>query len=368
MPSLFDPLKINRLVIANRVIRSATWEGMASRSGECSKRLISLYRELAIGEVGLIITGYAFVRRDGKKSPNMNGMNEDSLVNGWREATTEVHNFSSKIAMQLVHAGGAADPKMIAPARPKAPSAIKHPQYPSIPQELSLNDINDIIQAFIDAARRCKSAGFDAVQLHCAHGYLLSQFLSPALNKRNDDYGGSIDNRVRIIKRIVRRMRQELGRDYPVLIKLNGCDYIDGGLDEEEAVQAAMILEAAGVDAIEVSGGMDASGDQAASRIDVFDEEQEMYFLGHAQAIKRSVKIPVGVVGGIRSYSVAQNAIKHGLVDFVSLSRPLIREPHLIRDWREGIISKANCISCNNCLKIASRERGIYCYYQETSQ
>lgn len=199
------------------------------------------------------------------------------------------------------------------------------------------------------------------MQLHAAHGYLINQFLSPLTNKRSDAYGGSVENRSRFLLEVYRSVRQGVGKNFPVLVKLNGADNLEGGLAIDDALFAARTLDEEGVDAIEVSGGTPASGELAPVRQGIETREQEAYNLPLAARIKDAVSCPVMVIGGFRTFEVAAGVIRRDEADYVSLARPLIREPHLPRRWEEGNEARARCISCNGCFKPGLKEGGIYC-------
>jgi 2,4-dienoyl-CoA reductase-like NADH-dependent reductase (Old Yellow Enzyme family) len=208
-----------------------------------------------------------------------------------------------------------------------------------------------------------KQAGFDAVQIHAAHGFLLNQFLSPAFNKRKDEYGGEFENRARFVLEVVKSVRETVGSEYPVLIKLNSEDFLEGGMTREEAVQVAGLLEKASVDAIEFSGGTMTSPEKLIpprpGRLKT--PEQEPYYLEAARLYKQKVSIPLMLVGGIRSYDIAEGLVRNSTADYVSMSRPLICEPSIVKRWREGDHRTSECVSDNACFAPASDGRGIYC-------
>jgi 2,4-dienoyl-CoA reductase-like NADH-dependent reductase (Old Yellow Enzyme family) len=356
----FDETEINGMKTKNRLVRSATWEGMCDDDGRPKKSLRSCYRALAKGEVGLIITGFAFVTPEGKQLPGKMGIATDAFAGEMRELAAAVHDEGGRICMQLVHAGGQAS-RAAAGRKPLAPSAVSVEQYPEEPEELTREGIAVIVEAFGRAAGRAKDYGFDAVQLHGAHGYLINEFLSPLTNRRSDEYGGSIENRCRFLMEVYDRVRQEVGRDFPVMIKLSGSDNLEGGLSAEDALYAASLLDQAGIDAIEVSSGTPASGEMTPARVKIDSPDKEAYNLSLAREVKRKVNCPVMVVGGFRSLDVAEKAFQEGAVDYISMSRPLIREPGLARRWREGDTSPARCISCNGCFRPGLKGEGIYC-------
>ena len=360
MRRLFDETRIKGMLLENRLVRSATWEGMCDGEGQPTQKLANYYENLARGGVGLIITGYAYVRPDGKQLPGQLGVYDDGCAVGLAALAEAVHRESGRICLQLVHVGGQTIAK-VAGSQPVAPSAVKVDQYPEMPAELSLSDIEALVACFADGARRAKAAGFDAVQLHAAHGYLINQFLSPLNNRRKDAYGGAIENRSRFLMQVYRAIRCVVGKDFPVLVKLNGSDNLPGGLNLDDALVAARLLDEEGVDAIEVTGGTPASGDQTPVRQGIDKREQEAYNLPFAYRIKNAVSCPVMVVGGLRSFDVAEGIIRREEADYVAFARPFIREPHLALRWREGNEVHARCISCNGCFKPGLKEGGIYC-------
>ncbi len=364
MADLFDKTRIGEMTLQNRLVRSATWEGMCDNDGRPTERLINYYRDLAKGGVGLIMTGYTFVRSEGKQLPGKMGIHTDDFADEMMAMTKAVHDESGKICIQLVHAGGQTDSNN-AGRQPLAPSAVQVEQFSEMPQELSKGDIEEIVTAFGDAAKRAKSYDFDAVQLHGAHGYLINQFLSPHINKRTDEYGGSIENRCRFLMEVYRKVREAVGKDYPVMVKLTGADLLDGGLSNKEAVIAANMLSDEGVDAIEVSGGTPASGDQSPARTKINRQEKEAYNLELAKNVKKAVNCPVMVVGGFRSYEVADKTINDEGMDYISMARPFIREPDLAIRWKRGDTSPAKCISCNSCFLPGIKEGGIYCVVEK---
>jgi len=360
MSVLFEPVALGGMSLRNRIVRSATWEGMCDEGGAPTERLISLYEALAEGGVGLILTGFAYVAPEGMQIPGKMGMHDDALVSPLRKLTDRVHAKGGTIAAQLVHAGGQAS-RRVSGLPPVGPSAVSLPHYAEPPQPLSVEGIGRIVRAFGRAAARAREAGFDGVQLHGAHGYLIGQFLSPLTNRREDEYGGSLSNRARFAVEIVTSIRGAVGREYPVWIKLNGADFLDGGLVLEDSIGAARILGQAGVDAIEVSGGTPGSGERSAARTRIDTVEKEAYHRSFAKAIRERVQVPVGVVGGLRSPSLLEEILRSGDADFVSMARPFIREPGLVRRWISGDSSRAACISCSGCFRSGLQEGGICC-------
>ena len=367
MPEIFKSTKINGMEIKNRLVRSATWEGMCASDGRPTEKLINCYRDLALGGVGLIVSSYTYVRPEGKQLPGKMGIYTDDFAADFQKLTAAVHEAGGLLAVQLVHAGGQTDTNT-AGRQPLAPSAIKVAQYPQEPAELTREDIQEIIAAFGEGARRARAWGLDAVQLHGAHGYLINQFLSPHTNLRTDEYGGSVENRTRFLLEVYHKIREAVGDDYPVMIKLTGSDNMEEGLINEDAVYAAGKLSEAGIDAIEISSGTSASGRKGPARTKINDPEKEAYNLNLAQQIKKAVSCPVMVVGGMRSFEVAEKAIQEGNMDYLAMARPLIREPELPNRWLQGDRSPARCISCNGCFQPGLEEGGIYCVIEKKEQ
>ena len=366
MNTLFDKTTINGMNLKNRLARSATWEGMCDDKGKPDQKLIDFYGELARGNVGLIITGYAFVSPEGKQLPGKMGIHTDEFADVMKEISQKVHDEDGKICIQLVHAGGQTDSGN-AGRQPLAPSALKLDQFPELPAEMTVEDIYRVVGAFGAGARRAKDWGFDAVQLHGAHGYLINQFLSPLTNRRTDAYGGSIENRCRFLLEVYEAVRSAVGSDYPVMIKMNGSDNLEGGLTIEDAVFAAKALDKAGIDCIEVSGGTPASGNMTPARTKINTPEKEAYNLSLASQFRSAVKCPIMVVGGFRSFEVAEKTIQES-ADYISMARPFIREPALVKRWQEGDRSPARCISCNSCFTPGLKEGGIYCVVEKKEQ
>lgn len=367
MATLFEETTINGMTLRNRMVRSATWEGMCEQDGRPTERLINCYKDLAKGGIGLIISGYAFVRLDGKNNPGQMGIHTDNFADDYKKMTKAVHEAGGKIAVQLVHGGGQSNAE-IAGRQPFAPSAVKVNQFPEMPAELTRDEISKIITAFGEAARRARSWGADAIQLHGAHGFLINQFLSPLTNRRTDEYGGSIENRSRFLLEVYRNVRETVGADYPVLIKLNASDHVDGGLEIDDSVYAAKKLAEAGINAIEVSAGTSASGEKSPVRRKINKSEKEAYNLKLARRIKEAVSCLLMVVGGFRSYRVAEKAIRDSCMDYISMARPLIREPGLANRWLQGDRKRAMCISCNKCFMPGREEGGIYCVIEKKKQ
>lgn len=341
MKKIFDRTVINGMELANRFVRSATYEGMAADDGAVTPKLIETMTKLAKGGVGLIISSHAYVRPDGQAGPWQLGVYKDELIPGLRDMTHAVHENGGKIIMQLSHAG-------------------KFAFRQDSPISPDLADIPELVSAFTYAALRAKAAGFDGVQIHCAHGYLLSQFLTPAFNQRQDQYGSSIENRTRISVEIIQAVREAVGSEYPIIIKLNSQDFMENGLSFEDSLAAGRILAAAGIDAIELSGGLPMAK-LTPSRVGTKTEADEAYYQNEARALKELIDIPIILVGGMRSFNIAEKLVESETADYISMSRPLIREPELINRWKSGDLRPALCLSDNLCFKTAVSGNGVSC-------
>ncbi|WP_410507238.1 NADH:flavin oxidoreductase [Methanosarcina hadiensis] len=362
---IFDPITVCNMELQNRFVRSATHEFMAEDDGTPTSRLGDLYEELAKNEVGLIVTGYSCVHPCGWSDANQQGIYDDRFIKPYREITDRVRRYRSKIVLQIVHGGRQADVSQDHPV-PIAPSAVKDGHSATIPREMTEEEILMAIDAFTQAAVRAEKAGFDGVQLHCAHGFLLSNFISPYTNRRTDRWGGSVGNRARIVTEIVRRIKEETGGSFPILVKMNATDGFQPGTAKAElgltisqAVETAKLLEKAGVCAIEVSGGISEAGG-VTIKTAINSPAKEAYFKDYSKQIKSAVNIPVILVGGIRSLSVMEELLENGYADLISMSRTFISEPDLVLRLKSGKVGKARCVSCNLCFD----PDGIRCNFE----
>jgi 2,4-dienoyl-CoA reductase-like NADH-dependent reductase (Old Yellow Enzyme family) len=367
MSILFDETEINAMSVQNRFVRSATWEGMCTEDGRCTKELVEFTVDLSRGRVGLIIMGHAYVQENGKATPRQTGIYRDDLIDSLCSIPEGVHKNGAKVAMQLSHSGGNTNQEWM-PLPVIGPSSSTN-RFGNKVREMTLEEIEGVVEAFGQAARRCVEAGFDAIQIHSAHGYLNNQFLSPYWNKRKDAYGGPIENRARLLFEITQRVRNEGGNGVPLLVKINSEDFIEGGLSLSETIWVCKRLPAMGISAIEVSGGCREAGEKLMPvRKGIKRVDDEAYLLKQASSIKQAVSVPVILVGGIRSFEVAEQIIIDGKADYISLSRPLIREPHLIERWRSGDLTKATCLSDNLCLDAAIGGKPLHCVVEKAKR
>ncbi|WP_406662114.1 NADH:flavin oxidoreductase [Methanolobus sp. ZRKC3] len=359
---VFNSTGFGGLEVPNRFVRSATHEWMAEPDGTPTERLGDLYEELAKNEVGLIITGYSYVNPKGKSDHLQQGIYDDKFIEPYRKITSRVHKYPSKIALQIVHGGRQT---MITTENPYAfaPSAVTEATRGMTPEEMTEEEVLETIEDFAQAVRRAKEAGFDAVQLHCAHGFLLSNFISPYTNRRKDRWGGSTEKRTQVIVDIIKRAREMVGEDYPITAKMNATDGFPKGskkksLDAPECVEIAKILADNSVCAIEVSGGIAEAGEEL-FWTNINSADKEAYYKEYSKMIKEAVDIPIILVGGIRSRPVMEMLIEEGYADLVSICRPLICETDLVMKFKNGESEVAKCVSCNLC----SDKTGIKCNY-----
>ena len=342
---------------------------MADEDGFITPQYRALHTTLARGGVGLNFTGHACVLPNGKSLPGMTGIYKDAHIPLLRQLTEDVHAEGGKIFAQLQHCGS----QSLAPdVQPIAPSAIRNPQFLRMPAEITPVQIDEVIAAFGEAAGRVKAAGFDGVHVHAGHGYLISEFLSPHSNKRQDQWGGSLENRQRFGIEVYRRMRAEVGLDFPITWKLGLQDFVPGGLNLEDGLATAERFDVEGVAALEASAGlMSPVAESAQTYVGVTKRraledglvhrlfktpKPEAYFLDWAKELRSRVKCRVILVGGLRTIEVMESAIADGHSDFVSLARPLIREPDLVNQVQAGRRGLVDCVSCNICLMHDGRD------------
>jgi len=358
MRKIFEKTRIGGIDLQNRLVRSATWENMATDQGQMTEDLFKVYEGLARGGVGLIITGYAFVTRDEQPNPGMMAIHDDAFIADYRRLTDMVHEQGSRIVMQIAYGGSftgyRTEGRLI-----WSPSGVADLATGVVPTAMSGEDIRTLVRAFGAAAERVKRAGFDGVEMHGAHSYLLSQFLNPYYNRRSDEYGGSIENRARIILEVYDEIRSRVGGDYPVLIKINCEDFQEGGATGEEILAVASMLDERGIDAIEVSGGGSGSGERMPVRRRIDAPEKEAYHAPYAARIADQIKAPVMLVGGLRSPGIIEGLLEKTKIELFSLSRPLLSEPELPKRWQGGDRARSRCVSCNGCLKM--RKGGNVC-------
>ena len=379
MSVLFSPQKLGRLAVKNRFVHSACEDNMATENGKVTEGILKKNRRLAKGGVGLIIWSHLFVHPLGRTKKFQSGIHTDDMVEGLRQVPKVVHEEGGKIAFQLGHAGIQTDEKVIG-------------QKPMGPHTMTEGQIREVVEAFGEAARRAYEAGVDAVQLHGAHGYLINEFLSPYFNNRKDAWGGSDENRFRLLKEIITAVKTVLPQDFPLLLKLNTNDYTKkDGITVEMAALYAKWLQALGVAGLEVSCGTSLGATWNMCRGDVpvdemvksFPEESQTqmkayftaqkgqydlekpYNIDACRIIKSNVSgMAVFAVGGWRHINEMEDAVAKGETDFIAMCRPFIREPNLVNRLKKGKTDKASCKNCNKCLAALPNDIPVQCYYK----
>lgn len=331
---MFSEYRLKHFSVKNRIARSATNEHLGTEDGFITEELISMYAELAANEIGLIFTSHLCIAAGGRGDPNQLMINGDRYIDGLLALTREVHKYGSKIVAQINHAGEKARADANVGFPKVAPSATGQREL------MTIAEINAVSGQFSEAAHRAKAAGFDGVQLHLAHGYLLTQFLDPATNARQDLYGGSAENRFRLVRNIFSGIRALCGDEYPIFVKMH-CNAIGDELDYA-FIKLSGWLRELGVEAIELSGH-DFSQFPASQR--------EPYYLKQALELKKSVDVPIILVGGFCDGASMQHALHQG-IDAVSLSRPLLREPDLAKKIKSDANYEVKCIHCNKCYSV----------------
>ena len=360
--TVWDEGTIGGLKTGNRFVHTATGEGLCTEKGEATPRLLERYRSLGrSGAVGLIVTGHMFVEKAGRMRPGQTGIHDDTLIRGLARVARAARQDGSKIFAQLAH-GGIMTIRSVTGGEALGPSKITV-NGSDDNRAMSLSEIHALIEHFAEAANRAQEAGFDGVQLHAAHGSGLSQFLSPYFNRREDEFGGSVENRTRIVTQILHRIQDVAGKDFPVTVKMNSMDFIPGGLGLEEAIQSAELLEKAGAKGLEVSGGGAMAGAASGPMRPVNPKTLKgaCYFREQARIFQKRLNIPVTLVGGVRTLEQAEDVILSGDAGFVGICRPLIREPDLLIRWKQGVSSGTTCVSCNRCLALSRTETGVFC-------
>ncbi|HIF9187367.1 TPA: NADH:flavin oxidoreductase [Photobacterium damselae] len=357
MSILFTESRLGNMTLKNRFVRSATWENMATEDGHMTEKLYDIYEELAQGEVGLIVTGYANIVEEEKPNAGMMGMYNDSFIDEYKKLTDLVHRYDSKIVMQLAY-GGTKTTYNVGERVIFAPSAVAEKGTNTLGKAMTQDEIDYIVPAFAQAARRAQESGFDGIEIHAAHTYLINQFLSPYYNQRTDQYGGSLENRMRFLVEIIQETRKLVGNDFPILVKLTATEFFEGGQTFEETRIICKKLEQLGVDGIIVSGNIHGKADtMVGEKHDGYTIEAEGYFHQYGQVISQEVSIPVITVGGLSDFSAIEEIANTTNIQYFALSRPLLAEPQLIKRWKDGNIEPVDCERCSKC----RTRRGNFC-------
>jgi len=391
---LFEPWPLRRLTSPNRVVRAATYEGLASAEGVPSPQLGTLYAELARNDVGIVTTGFCYVAPRGRAmQPRQAGIDHDDKIRPWAEVVRRVRaeGRETLLLMQIAHTGLQTLRSAVG-GPPLAPGRYVSPYFRARPRSMSGEDIEEAIDEFAQAARRAREAGFDGVEVHAAHGYLVHQFLSPVVNRRTDRWGR---DRMAFLRAVVQAIRAQAGDEFPVFVKLSVPEGRPGGLEVEDHVAIVRALEALGVEAVQVSTGtMDLAfgifrggfptreilehsplfagrGPMQKALLERLvlprlrarmPRLEEGYNVAAARVLKRYTSLPVVVVGGIRRRATMDAILERGDADAVALARPLICEPDLARRLRTEEAASARCRSCNVCAVMTDTLQSLRCY------
>lgn len=318
MAYLNRPLETGKLNLKNRLVLPAMHYVAGGRDGEMNSATLDYYEEKTRGGyLGLVVTQHFYMTRQGKASEGQVSIAEDSAIEGMRELVGVIHANGTKVVAQVNHAGSAASASVTG-LEVVGVSPVGNPRRGEAPRELTTEEIGTIVRAFAEAAGRVKEAGFDGVEIHGAHGYLLSQFYSPLTNRRTDDYGGPVMNRIRVHLEIIRAVREAVGEDFPILLRFGASDYMDQGATLEDSLIAAPEFEKAGVDLLDVSGGFAGYRNPAS--------KEQGYFAELTEAIREVVSIPVILTGGITDYTVAEELLRNGKADLIGVGRAMIAD------------------------------------------
>lgn len=375
IPKLFSPQKIGNLELRNRSIRSAAFEGMCPGNSP-SEQLLEYHRSVAAGGIGMTTVAYAATHRTGLSFPHQLWLRKE-VVPELKKLTEAVHSEGAACSIQIGHCGNMAKRAVIG-KRPIAPTGRFNLYGPSWPRMMNRNDIDEIVKSFGDAVNLARESGFDAVEVHAGHGYLISQFLSPYTNTRSDEFGGSFENRTRFMRMVMREVKKAAANDIAVLVKMNMSDGFKSGMVHEECLEVAQILEEEGADALVLSGGFVSKAPMHILRgkmpvkvlahyiphpvmktfVSMFGNAMikpepfvPKYFLESAKGFRESVKIPCVYVGGLTNKTHIEDVLNEGF-EFVAMARALLKDPDFINKLLNEELSSSPCDTCNFCIAV----------------
>jgi 2,4-dienoyl-CoA reductase-like NADH-dependent reductase (Old Yellow Enzyme family) len=332
MTYFLKPLKVRSMNLANRLVMPPMATAKAEPDGKVSQALLDYYEEKSRGGyISLVIIEHSYITPEGKAKGNQLSTSDDAVLPGLRKLADVIHRNGSKAALQINHAGSTAL-KEVTGTTPLAPSVIANPRRGDMPREITRQEIGDLVNAFKAASRRAREAGFDAVEIHSAHGYLLNQFLSPLTNKRTDEYGGDISNRIRIHLQVIQAVRSAVGPDFPIQVRLGASDYTEGGTTIEDSKIAARAFEKAGADIIHVSGGFVGYTPPGLTG--------QGYFAPLSEAVKSAVSIPVILTGGITEVEAAEKFLAEKKADLIGVGRAILQDSTWAKRAIENLRSK----------------------------
>ncbi|MFA5853875.1 MAG: FAD-dependent oxidoreductase [Patescibacteria group bacterium] len=358
--ALFSPGQIGTLKAKNRLVMPSMVLNYADGDGKVTKRYVDHIERVARGGVGTIVLEASYIRQDGKGFLNELGVHDDACIPGLKKLVAVAHAHGAVIGIQLYHAGRQTSSKTSG-TQPVAPSPLPDPTVNELPRELALAEIPALVEAYGKAAARAKAAGMDFVELHGAHGYLITQFLSPFSNRRTDAYGGTPQKRLRFALEVYEAVRKAVGANFPVTIRLSGEEMVEGGLTLLDTIEISKRLESAGVDAIHVSAGNYASYARGYMIPPMAMPDGTLAYL--ASAVKGAVKIPVITVAKIRDPKLAEKILKNGEADFVAVGRTLLADPEWPNKVKGGRLDEINpCIACNQgCISRLFAQQDVWC-------
>jgi 2,4-dienoyl-CoA reductase-like NADH-dependent reductase (Old Yellow Enzyme family) len=332
MSYLLKPLKVRSMNLANRLVMPPMATTKAESDGKVSQALLDYYEEKSRGGyISLVIIEHSYITPEGRASSNQLSVSDDTVVPGLKKLSDIIHRNGSKAAMQINHAGSAAF-KDVTGTSPLAPSATANPRRGDMPRQITHKEISDIVNAFKNAGRRVREAGFDAVEIHSAHGYLLNQFLSPLTNKRTDEYGGDISNRIRLHLQVIHAVRSVVGPDFPIQVRLGASDYTEGGTTIEDSKIAAREFEKAGADIMHISGGFVGYTPPGLTG--------QGYFAPLSEAIKSVISVPVILTGGITEGEAAEKLLAEKKADLIGVGRAILQDSMWAKRVIEDLRSK----------------------------
>ncbi|NUO07661.1 MAG: FAD-dependent oxidoreductase [Candidatus Brocadia sp.] len=358
MSKLFDGIHIGQMALKNRIMMSAMDLGFTS-DGAINDRIVNFYRERAKGGVGFIVVGGCYPEINGKVWKSIIGLDKDELLPGLKKLTDAIHEYDVRVAAQILHGGRSAS-SFFTKMRPVAPSPLTHRSIKQEPHALTIPEIKMVIDKHVSATTRAREAGFDAVELHGGMGYLINQFLSKATNKRDDEYGGSLENRARFAREMIIAIRETVGKDYPIIFRMSGDDFVEEGLKIDESLEIAKILEQAGADAFNVSPGWHESKTPI-----MLMAIPRMAYAFLSEKIRSQVKVPVIASVRINDLKLAEEILENEQADMVSVGRPLIVDPELPNKYKNGQLDDIRtCIACNQgCFDSLLNFKPVSCTY-----
>ena len=355
-PNLLSPFKMKGVTLPNRIVFPAVVNNYASKDGTVTDRLINFHQRIAENQVGLTITGATAVSPEGRFSFYSAMINDDRFIPELSNLFSRIKNAGSVPAIQIGHTGRQTSSKITGGLEKVGPSSVPCPLWKGKPKELMAEEIETLEDAFAEAALRAKKAGAQMLEFHGAHGYLINQFFSPSSNQRKDHYGGALENRTRFAVNILKKTKEKVGKDFPILVRISADEFLEGGLHLEDTKEIAKVLEENGADGIDVSGSV-------ASTMAESDElMRQGVYLTLAKGIKESINIPVMCVGKALDLDTAEKALEDGCADLVAICRALIADPEFVSKTLKGEKDSIdNCIECNKCLSFNAENPYMEC-------